>query len=149
MEIVQLNNNTFEWCNVFYNFLQSISEDDRKLFYPYSFDIKTVKDIFIKTANDVHYIFIEGEKIIAYGLLRGWDEGYVIPSLGIYIDPLYRGKGLSKKIMLFLHSVALLKNSKSVRLTVYKNNTKAINLYKSVGYNFTEDGDRYLGIINI
>ena len=89
-------------------------------------------------------------KIIGYGLLRGWDEGYDIPSLGIMIDSSYRGKGLSYQMMEYLHKAAKEKNASQIRLTVYKQNNKAISLYKKLGYTFSEKNEEELiGITDI
>jgi hypothetical protein len=68
--------------------------------------------------------------------LRGWDEGYLEPSLGIAIDPQWQGKGIGKILMNHLHEEAQKRGASSIRLKVYHKNTKAIQLYESLGYNF-------------
>jgi len=39
-------------------------------------------------------------------MLRGWDEGYETPSLGIAVHPDARGLGLARTFMGFLHAAA-------------------------------------------
>ena len=77
-------------------------------------------------------------KIIGYGMLRGWQDNYNIPRLGIIIDKNYRGFGYSKNLMNYLHDVCKLKGSNKVSLKVMKNNKMAIKLYEKRGYIFSE-----------
>jgi ribosomal protein S18 acetylase RimI-like enzyme len=106
--------------------------------------------------KDQYIIGQYDDKAIAYGLLRGMEEGYTMPSLGIYISKDYRGLGLSKIFMKELHNRAydcygfFYTGRKFIRLTVNKQNEKAINLYKSLGYTFTEkDYDNLIGLTEL
>lgn len=77
--------------------------------------------------------FVAGEAV-AYGMLRGWDEGYTVPSLGIGVrrDQIRRGYGWA--MMLALHDAARERGAKSVRLRVDPDNLAAASLYRSLGY---------------
>jgi ribosomal protein S18 acetylase RimI-like enzyme len=116
-------------------FFNSIND---KNFTPHPFDGNQMDKI-IKEDKDLYYFIIFENKIIAYGMLRGWAEGYDIPSLGIYIDKEYRGLGIGNMLMNFLHISAKLRGSEKIRLTVIKTNTSAISLYRKLGYIFIED----------
>src|SRR5690242_21202213 len=72
--------------------------------------------------------------VIGYGMLRGWDEGYAIPSLGIAIDPEVRGRGHSRVLMNFLRDVAKQRGAERIRLKVDPQNQSAAELYRSLGY---------------
>jgi ribosomal-protein-alanine N-acetyltransferase len=78
--------------------------------------------------------------------LRGWDEGYEIPSLGIAIHPDARSKGLGTTFMHFLHTAAQRKGSNRIRLRVHKENREAIAMYERFDYSFAQDlsDDKYL-----
>jgi ribosomal protein S18 acetylase RimI-like enzyme len=79
-------------------------------------------------------------------MLRGFDQGYDIPSLAIIIHPEYRQMGLGMLLMSFLHAEARIRKVSRVRLKVYPHNTAACNLYKQVGYNFSgKEGDQLIG----
>jgi GNAT superfamily N-acetyltransferase len=77
-----------------------------------------------------------GGPLMAYGFLRGWDAGYAVPSLGIYVAPSARGTGLSVKLMRYLHTVAGAKGATQVRLRVCPDTTPARRLYAKCGYTF-------------
>ena len=125
-------------------FLHDIKETGEfKLFHPHPFTVETIEALAKHEGKDLYYILTEGEFITGYGMLRGWDEGYEIPSLGIAIHPLARKRGLGTLLMHFLHVLAYQRGAKQVRLRVYADNLKAIQFYKKLGYQFQpfeEDG---------
>jgi GNAT superfamily N-acetyltransferase len=86
--------------------------------------------------QDLYAVMACDDVPIGYGMLRGWDDGYLVPSLGMYILPEYRGRGMSQALMIFLHAAARLRNASRVRLKVYPQNERARRLYESMGYSF-------------
>ena len=97
------------------------------------------------------YVVAEADgEIVAYGMLRGWDEGYEIPSLGIAVHPGARGTGVGRAMMLHLHDLAAGRNAPSVRLKVSTDNREAVDLYRSLGYVLEPLGDdELLGLLNL
>lgn len=86
--------------------------------------------------EDLYFAIDGGNRILGYGMLRGWDEGYSIPSLAIAIAPKLRGTGLGECFMHFLHSAARIKGAQRIRLKVYPENIVAHRLYLKLGYRF-------------
>lgn len=86
--------------------------------------------------KDLYYVLVEGRTVLGYGMLRGWDEGYDIPSLGIAIRDSRKGQGLGKCLLLFLHTAARQRGAARVRLRVHEENGRALALYKGFGYRF-------------
>lgn len=137
LEIVKL---TPRWQNGLELFFQALKDNgDTILFFPHSTDGETISQLAHYSGKDLYYLLVEGENILGYGLLRGWDEGYQFPSLGIAIHPLARGTGLGRLLIKFLHAIALRRGANKVRLRVLKNNERAISLYRSFGYIFEDD----------
>ena len=99
---------------------------------------------------DYYCLVFDGTNPVAYGMLRGWDEGYTEPSLGMAIDASMQGRGIGKLLMGHLHGIAQSRGSQTVRLKVYTDNLNAIKLYKSVGYTFESISDsEFLGKIKL
>jgi [ribosomal protein S18]-alanine N-acetyltransferase len=94
--------------------------------------------------RDFYCVMLQEKAVIGYGLLRGWDEGYTIPSLGIVIDPSVQGRGYGRMLMNFLHDSAKRRGATRVRLNVYPQNHGAVDLYRSLGYVFEEEKDGQL-----
>ena len=106
-------------------------------FHPHPFTDKQAEVIASYSGQDIYAGYFDGDKIVAYGMLRGRDEGYEVPSLGIYLSPQARGTGIARKMMEGLHELARteLKASK-IMLKVYTDNIKAAALYERMGYEF-------------
>jgi ribosomal-protein-alanine N-acetyltransferase len=136
---------TSEWKQPLLAFLKTLeATNDTEYFQPHPFTIDAIEKILKSARNDLYYILAEGEDVLGYGMLRGWDEGYEIPSLGIAIHPRVRSTGLGKFFMQFLNAAAQRKGATSVRLRVRPANTRAVKLYENLGYNFRSEEDGYL-----
>ncbi len=118
------------------------ADPSAKNFHPHGFSDDDARIIANYPGLDIYAAYFSpSEEIIAYGMLRGVDEGYDIPSLGIYLAPDARGRGVSRQVMDGLHLYARRDlGASKVRLKVYSDNLAALNLYKRVGYQF-EVGD--------
>jgi len=127
------------------------NQEDHQFFIPHDLSWGALKNIILTKSKDV-YLFMcnEKEEIIGYGMLRGWDEGYEIPSLGILISKHFRGKGYSTPFMNYLHRISKERGAKKIRLTVFKENKIAVSLYNKLGYEFSEKNDlELIGIKNL
>ena len=99
---------------------------------------------------DFYCVLVLGADVVGYGMLRGWDEGYEVPSLGIVIDPSAQGKGYGRLLMEFLHAAARQHGAKRIRLKVYADNLKAVSLYRSLGYGFAgEESGQLVGYLEL
>lgn len=102
------------------------------------------------SGEDLYYIVTEGPRVLAYGMLRGWDAGFEVPSLGISVHPAERGAGLGKMLMEFLHAAARRKGASQIRLKVYPANTAALRLYRDLGYEFgAEEEGQLVGVLQL
>lgn len=106
-------------------------------FHPHPFTKKHVDALSARPTKDIYLLALWRGRVIAYGMLRGWDEGYHVPSLGIAVHPLFQGRGIGQMMMCCLHAAAQLRNAPRIRLKVYPDNHSARALYKRVGYRIT------------
>lgn len=133
------------------DFFQSI-QADQDYFHPHPFTWEQAEQLSQYNGKDLYYVVTTSDKIIiGYGMLRGWDEGYNIPSLGIIIHPEWRKTGLGFLLMSFLHQAAKEKGSEKIRLKVYPENIQAIRVYKKLGYIFENslDNNQLIGYITL
>lgn len=115
---------------------------DELHFHPHPLDRAAAHAVAHHAGEDGYYLLVAEGAVAGYGMLRGWDDGYDVPSLGIALRPAARGRGLARLFMQLLHDEAAARGARSVRLTVYPDNEPALRLYRSLGYRFTprEDG---------
>jgi ribosomal-protein-alanine N-acetyltransferase len=126
-------------------FLNDLSEaHETEYFYPHPFTEDALEGIIRTAGKDLYYVLCEGNSVVGYGMLRGWDEGYEIPSLGIAIHPAARNAGLGKALMHFLHGAARRRGASKVRLRVKAQNTRAMKLYQDLGYVFGPEEQGFL-----
>lgn len=81
--------------------------------------------------NDYCNIIVDN-KIVGCILLTNNDSGKLLDE--IYLEEEYRNKGIGTKIIM-----DILDNNDVVYLWVYKENEKAISLYKKLGFNVIEE----------
>ena len=120
--------------------------DEFKFFTPHPFTREILTEVISTAKLDQYYVVVFGDIVIGYGLLRGMDEGYKTPSLGIAIDKKYYGTGVSFLLMSFLELTSKLLGYKRLRLRVYKENKRACPFYLKLGYKYEPyDDDSVLG----
>ncbi|PDT64981.1 GNAT family N-acetyltransferase [Bradyrhizobium ottawaense] len=114
------------------------ADPSSRRFHPHPFTQADAARICSYHGNDRYVVLRVDDRFLAYGLLRGWDEGYAAPSLGIFVAPELRRRGASRLLMEHLHLVARLSGATQIRLKVYPDNISALKLYLSLGYRFSE-----------
>lgn len=142
---LQLRPLTPAWCKPLAHMLRALvdSGEDR-MFAPHPFDDETLARLASHGGADLYFVLTErghgedqdraDERVVGYGLLRGWDQGYEVPSLGIAVAPDARRRGVGRVLMQRLHEAARARGARRVRLRVHAENAPAIRLYESLGY---------------
>lgn len=136
------------WTGALSAFFADLELDpDSAYFHPHPLDRATAERLCHYTGRDMYYVVGGVDTVDAYGMLRGWDAGFDVPSLGIAVRPSRRGAGLGRGLMSFLHTAAAGRGATRVRLTVEPANAAALNLYRNMGYCFKSNagGDTLIG----
>jgi ribosomal protein S18 acetylase RimI-like enzyme len=117
--------------------LRAVAADpDGRFFTPHPFTQEALDGLASQPGQDLYVVMTSGDQAVAYGLLRGWNEGYAVPRLGLAVAPTERGRGLGRKMMDFLHGAARSRGADRVSLRVHLENERAVALYRSMGYTF-------------
>ncbi len=131
-------------------FQQLLESDVQRWFHPHPFTVEEIDKITSYQGLDQYYVLTVGAEIYAYGLLRGWDSGFEVPSLGVVINPIFRRLGLGFLMIDFLHFIAWNCGAKKVMLKVYLDNMPAIRLYTKMGYVFnSQTGNQLIGYFDL
>jgi len=114
------------------------SNGDHVFFHPHPFDAETARTLSTCDSTPDEYWLLVDDEVLAYGMLRGWAEGYSVPSLGLAVSPRHRGRGLAQAMMHHLHTRAAARGATHVRLKVDRGNLTAQRLYQTLGYVFRD-----------
>lgn len=87
----------------------------------------------LKNGNYRYFIIMNNGEYIGYTAIRPDSDGRLFLSK-IYIKKMHRGKGFGKAVFEFLKEFCTENNLHGIWLTVNKNNTDSINVYKKCGF---------------
>lgn len=107
---------------------------DQTYFRPHAMTPEETARIVRRDGLDLYLLGFVADEALAYGILRGWDEGYLVPSLGIGVRSDATRKGYGGAMMMALHAAARQRGATQVRLRVHADNAPARALYRSMGY---------------
>ncbi len=106
----------------------------RKHFHPFPQDEESAIRISRTLYLDRYYNAILQEQIIGLCMLRGWDQGFQIPSFGVMIDLDFCRRGLGRWMTEFAIAEARNLSCPAVRLSVFESNSAAMKIYLSLGF---------------
>ncbi len=109
-------------------------EIDTTHFRPHDMTRDGAQLIAARSGTDIYLLGLDGSTPVVYGMLRGWDEGFAVPSIGVAVrrDSLRQGHG--RAMMRALHRAARERAAARIRLRVHPDNEPARRLYESLGY---------------
>jgi len=116
-----------------YSLFKSLSYTDKKYFHPFPFTMKSCIELVNKSLHgkDKYFVMLDNSKIVGYAHLRGLDEGYDIPFLGVVIHPNYRRRNFGILLCDFVIKESL---CNKIGLKVHKNNKSAMKFYLKLGF---------------
>ena len=91
-----------------------------------------------------YYLAIEGNEEIGY-LAYAEDNGNTLFLSKIYIKKDFRNKGRGREMFAFILGQARRRESKTIRLTVNKNNTASVEKYLKLGFAITDSVVKDIG----
>lgn len=104
-------------------------------FTPFPMTAATAATLLSERREDRYYgAFARPAEIVALSMLRGWDEGFVVPSFGIAVDARWHGRGVGTRMTAWTVEQARAVGAPSVRLTVYDDNPTAQRIYARLGF---------------
>jgi RimJ/RimL family protein N-acetyltransferase len=105
-----------------------------KYFTPFSFDEETLRNMLLTAVKDQFFSIKVNNRLSGFYMLRGFDEGYQIPSYGVWIAPEYAGCGLAK--LSLQHAICFCKVNrvKKLMLKVAQENTIPKKIYEDFGF---------------
>src|ERR1700730_5505976 len=133
------------------NLLKSAPSDYTKYFHPFSFETDSVKKVISNAKKDVLTAveIRDGQNVNLAGfyMLRGLDEGYLVPMYGVFIGHKYQNKGIGRLTLVHAESSCRLSQIDRLMLKVHPHNTIARTLYEAHGFTALKEDPRNQNII--
>ena len=134
-------------------FLARLAADgDARFFHPHPFTAAAVAALAEPGQRDEYHVLTAGRDgpVVAYGMLRGWDEGFTVPRLRFAVAGQWRGLGVGRRLVTHLHAIAAARGAASIRLELDHANQAAIALCRSFGYDLRPSlPDAWLGLLKL
>ncbi len=103
-------------------------------FDPFPLTEHEARRIALEPHQDEYYVAARAGSLVGFSMLRGFEEGYDIPSFGIFVDHKAQGEGIGRLLTAWTIAAARRRGCRSVRLSVYASNSVAHCLYTSMGF---------------
>lgn len=124
--------------------------DTVRLFHPHPFTSEQAARVCDSRRRDRYFAAWDGDAVVGYSMLRGWEEGYDVPSFGVCVHPRRRGAGLGGELTRHAVEQCRALGVPALRLTVYKENGRAAQLYRTLGFELRElDETRLVGLLSL
>ena len=126
--------------------------ETRKYFRPFPLTSETARHLCQRSARclDHYYVADVHGRFVAFSMLRGWDEGYAIPSFGAAVHPEFRNAGWGQRVLAHAIRQSRAAGAPQLRLTVYRANTRAVHVYQKMGFHFADKGEQELvGLLDL
>lgn len=109
-------------------------QDITNTFDPFPLTVESAHWIACQPHQDKYYLAISGGIMVGFSMLRGWEEGYSVPSFGMFVDYGHQGRGFGNAILDLTIQEAKNLNCRQIRLSVFSNNPIALKMYLSRGF---------------
>jgi ribosomal protein S18 acetylase RimI-like enzyme len=129
-------------------FFEALASDAEAatFFHPHPLTADEARDLCRKadSIRDGYFVAEYAGRVVGYSMLRGWDEGYDVPSWGGAVHPELRDAGIGKQLLVHAVAESRARGAKRIRLTVYKTNSRGVHVYGKIGFEFAEKDEKFL-----
>jgi len=109
-------------------------KDHTKYFTPFSFEEDSIKKIIDNAVSDKYFGIFINDELVGFYMLRGFDEGFEVPSYGVWISDKLSGLGLSKLTLQHAITFCKINSIRKIMLKVHPENIIAKSIYEAFGF---------------
>lgn len=116
--------------------LLSASPEYQRYFAPFPFDEASIRKMLESACDDRYWAICFGRDLAGFVMLRGFDNGYEVPSYGVSICERFARRGLLKLSLSFVIAWCRLNDIPRMMLKVHPDNFVAKGAYERIGFSF-------------
>lgn len=118
-------------------FLRSQSASYARFFSPFAFEDESIAQVLARCEKDLPMGIEWQNRLIGFFMLRGWDEGFDVPSYGVLIEEQFSNYGFASLSLNIAKAVARLRGAPSLMLKVHPDNFAAKELFEKASFKVT------------
>lgn len=103
-------------------FMQAQPPEYARFFYAFGSDEGQIKEILSAYERDVYSGVFWRSNLVGVFMLRGWDDGYEVPSFGVLIDEKYRGGAFMRLTLDAAKLISRLAGAKRLMAKIHPDN---------------------------
>jgi RimJ/RimL family protein N-acetyltransferase len=114
--------------------LRSQKPSYARFFTPFGYDEQSIAVVLARRGEDVFMGLYWRDEVVAFFMLRGWNEGYEIPSFGILVDEKYRGDGLEMLSLETAKVICKLRGAARIMFKMHPENISVRAVARKTGF---------------
>jgi perosamine synthetase len=135
------------------SFFETLKKDPEtvRFFHPHPLTCGYARELCSRAdvCRDHYYLGSYQGKVVAYSMLRGWDQGYTVPSFGVAVHPLLRNCGFGQAMLDHAIMESRAAGAPHLRLTVCEDNERGLHVYRKFGFVFSHTDQQLVGLLDL
>jgi RimJ/RimL family protein N-acetyltransferase len=103
-------------------------------FQPFPFDEGTLRRILEQRREDMYFVALWAGEPAGLYMLRGFDQGYAVPSYGVWIAPAFSRRGIGWATLTHAAATCRDRRCAELMLKVHPRNARAMRMYERFGF---------------
>jgi len=117
-----------------YNLILNSDPDYYQYFTAFALNQDVISGFLTRAKKDQYLGFFIHGKLVGFFMLRGLDEGFKIPSYGVFISENYQSFGLARLSVIYAFSFCKMNHIEKLMLKVHPSNVYAMKIYREYGF---------------
>ena len=118
----------------------------RRHFSPHPFTEEEAERVCHYSGRDRYLgvFLVPGDDMVGYGMLRGLDEGYEVPSVGVCIEEAHQGEGLGRMLLSHLLDLCVKQGANRAMAKVNRDNSASRAMFERARFAFEDFSPEFL-----
>jgi GNAT superfamily N-acetyltransferase len=134
LQIVEIRSLHAAHASDIYNLILHTDPKYYQYFTAFKANLEDIEGFLTRKIKDQYLGFFIGDVLVGFFMLRGLDEGYKIPSYGVFISEKYQSFGLGRLSVIYAFSFCKMNHIEKLMLKVHPLNVYALKIYREFGF---------------
>jgi GNAT superfamily N-acetyltransferase len=117
-----------------YSLIANSDPNYYRYFTAFEANLEVIEGFLARARRDQYLGFFIRDVLVGFFMLRGLDEGYKVPSYGVFISENYQSFGLARLSLIYTFSFCKMNHIEKLMLKVHPLNVYALKIYREFGF---------------